>query len=227
MHCLFFIYWIKAVRQRLIQCEKRGLRVYQQEKKKIYRKWLLVFGLGFFLGILIMNFGCNRFLEEGELLDVATLSRIRYMEIDGGNFLKYELPKRFQLFLMLLFFSTTCFGIALVYFCIAWQGILTGMIMTAVIIKYGIKGLLLLLAGIFPQHFLFIPAAVMMLCWCCQTCSTLYFPGKNIWLPYRDKGKQYLHQAGMLLWIFFIVVIGCIMECYVNPILVSDIVKLF
>ena len=187
--------------------------MYQQEKKRIYRKWLLVFGLGFFLGILIMNIGSNRFLEEGELLDAATMSRIRYMEIDGENYLKYELPKRFQLFLMLLFFSTTCFGIVLVYLCIAWQGILTGMIMTAVIIKYGIKGLLLLFAG--------------MLCWCFQTCCTLYFPGKNIWLPYRDKGKQYLHQAGILLWIFFIVVIGCIMECYVNPILVSDIVKLF
>lgn len=200
--------------------------MYQQEKKKIYRKWLFVFGLGFFLGILIMNFGSDRFLGDGDLLDMTMLGRMRYMEIDGGNFLRYELPQRFKLFLMLLFFSTTCFGIVLVYLCIAWQGMLTGMLMTAVIIKFGWKGILVIFAGIFPQHFLFIPAAVMMLCWCCQTCSTLYFPGKNIWYSYHDKGKQYLHQVGMLLWIFFIVAIGCIMECYVNPILVSDIIKL-
>lgn len=210
-----------------IQYEKRGQRVYQQEKKKIYRKWLFIFGIGFFLGILIMNFGSNRFLQEGDLLDVTTLGRIRYIEIDGGNYLRYELPQRFKLFLLLLFFSTTCFGIALVYLCIAWQGILTGMMMTAVIMKYGMKGILVIFAGIFPQHFLFVPAAVMMLCWCCQTCTALYFPGKNIWDPYADKRKQYFHQAGMLLWIFCIVVIGCIMECYVNPILVSDIIKLF
>ena len=200
--------------------------MYQLEKKKIYRKWLFVFCLGFFLGILIMNLGSHRFLSEGELLDVTMMSRMRYMEIDGGNFLKYELPQRFKMFVMLLFFSTTCFGIALVYLCITWQGILTGMIMTAVTMKYGMKGILVIFAGIFPQHFLFVPAVIMMLCWCCETCSTLYFPGKNIWHPYHDKRKQYLHQAGMLLWIFCIVIIGCIMECYVNPILVSDIVKL-
>lgn len=200
--------------------------MYQQEKKKIYRRWLLVFGLGFFLGILIMNFGSGRFLGEGELLDTSVLGRMRYMEIDGGNFLRYELPQRFRLFLTLLFFSTTCFGIALVYLCVGWLGMLAGMLITAVIIKFGLKGILVIFAGAFPHHFLFIPAAFMMLCWCCQTCSTLYFPGKSVWRPYRDKGKQYLHQAGMLLWIFFIVAIGCIMECYVNPILVSDIIKL-
>ena len=92
----------------------------QQEKKKIYRTWLFVFGLGFFLGILIMNFGSDRFLGDGDLLDMTMLGRMRYMEIDGGNFLRYELPQRFKLFLMLLFFSTTCFGIVLVYLCIAW-----------------------------------------------------------------------------------------------------------
>lgn len=201
--------------------------MYQRERRKIYRKWMVVFCMGFFLGILIMNFGSNRFLKDGNLMDMAALSRMRYMEIDGGSFLLYELPRRFKLFLLLFLFSTTCFGIALSYLCIAWQGILTGIIMTAVVMKFGLKGIVLIFAGIFPQHFLFVPAVVMMLCWCCETCSTLYFPEKTMWHLYHDKRKEYVHQAGMLIWIFCMVIIGCILECYVNPILVSDIVQLF
>jgi len=204
-----------------------GHSVYQQEKRRIFKKWLVVFISGFILGILIMNFGSSRFLQEGDLFNVTAMSRIRYMEIDGGSFLKYELPRRLKLFFLLLIFSTTCFGIAAAYLCIAWQGILTGMITTAAVIKFGIKGILVIAAGFFPQHLLFIPALFMMLCWCCQTCSSMYFPGKNCWVSYQNKKKQYLHQILLLFWIFCVMMIGCIMECYVNPILVSDITKIF
>ncbi|MGN0377462.1 MAG: stage II sporulation protein M [Suilimivivens sp.] len=201
--------------------------MYQQEKRNVYRIWFLIFVAGFLLGILIMNFGSSRFMQNGELFDMTAMYRMKYFEVDSESFLKYELPQRLRDFLLLLVISTTCFGIVAAYLWIAWQGILAGMVITAAIIKFGIKGILLILAGIFPQHLLFIPAAVMMLCWSCQTCCLLYFPEKSIFLPFQNKKRQYLHQLGMILWIICVVVIGCILECYVNPILLSDIIKFF
>lgn len=201
--------------------------MYRQENRKIYRMWFPIFLLGFLLGILIMNFAGDRFMQDGGPFNMAAISRIRYMEVDGGSFMKYEVPQRLKIFLLLLLFSTTCFGIIAAYFFIAWQGMMAGMVMTAAIIKFGIKGILLIIAGIFPQHLLFIPAVVMMLCWCYQTCCLLYFPGKSVRLLYQNKKKQYLHQALILIWIICVVLIGCILECYVNPILVSDIIKFF
>ncbi|MGN1180758.1 MAG: stage II sporulation protein M [Suilimivivens sp.] len=193
----------------------------------MYRIWISIFLSGFLLGILIMNFGSHRFMKSGELFNMTALYRMRYFEVDGGSFLKYELPMRLKNFLLLLLISTTCFGIAAAYLWIAWQGILAGMVITAAVIKFGIKGILLIFAGIFPQHLLFVPAAVMMLCWSYQTCCFLYFPGKSAFVPYQNKKRQYLHQLGMMLWIICVVMIGCVLECYVNPILVSDIIKFF
>lgn len=201
--------------------------MYQQEKRRAYGRWFFIFTLGFFFGILIMNFGNGRFVNKNELFNVSAMSRMQYIEVDSGNFLKYELPQRMKLYLILVFASTTCFGITVAYLCIAWHGILMGMLFTAAIIRFGLKGILLIMAGIFPQHLLFIPAAVMMLCWCHQTCCILYFPEKSVWPLYQKKKRQYVHQLGMLVWIICVVVIGCILECYVNPILISDIVKIF
>lgn len=201
--------------------------VYRQEKRTIYRMWLSVFALGFLAGILLMNLGSRRWLGEDGIFDIAALSRVQYFDVDGMSFLKYELPQRGKGFLLLLLAAASCFGLAFVYFWVAWQGFLAGMAVTAAVIQFGGKGILLILAGIFPQHLLFIPAAVMMLCWCYQTCCILYFPEKCIFIPYQNKKRQYVHQLGMLLWIICVVMIGCILECYVNPILISDIVKFF
>lgn len=201
--------------------------MYQQEKRNVYRMWFYIFVLGFLAGILIMNLGSKRFIQDGKLFDMAAINRMRYFDVDSTSFLKYELPQRLKGFLILLVVATTCFGIAAAYFWVAWQGMLAGMVITAAVIKFGLKGILLILAGIFPQHLLFIPAAVMMLCWCYQTCCILYFPGKCIWIPYQNKKRQYIHQLGIMFWIICVVMIGCILECYVNPILVSDIIKIF
>lgn len=201
--------------------------MYQQEKRKLYSRWFYLFLFGFLLGIIIMNMGSSRLLKEDEIFSTAAMNRIQHMEVNGGNFLRYELPQRIKRFLILMLVSTTCFGILAVYCCILWYGILTGMIMTAAIVRFGLKGMLLIIAGLFPQHLLFIPAIVMMLCWCCQTCCFLHFPEKSIWPIYQNKKRQYIHQAGMLLWIICVVIIGCILECYVNPVLISDIARIF
>lgn len=174
-----------------------------------------------------MNLGSAGSLNEEEIFSTAVMNRIQHLEVNSGNFLKYEFPRRIKLFLVLMLVSTTYFGILAAYLCIIWHGILAGMMITAAIIRFGLKGILLIMAGIFPQHLLFVPAIIMMLCWCFQTCSFLYFPEKSIWPLYQNKRRQYVHQAGMLLWIICIVIIGCILECYVNPILLSDIAQIF
>ena len=42
-----------------------------------------------------------------------------------------------------------------------------------------------------------------------------------------SKKQQLVRQGILLVWIGAVVIIGCILESYVNPILVFDLVKLF
>lgn len=198
-----------------------------QEGNKTYRIWFYVFWCSFFGGILLMNFGSAYFLKENGIFGSASLNRIQYLEVDNGSFFWYVLQERLKMAFLLGLLSTTCLGIAATYLCVIRQGALIGMMITAAMIRFGTKGILLILAGLFPQQLLLTPAYIMLLCWCYQNCCFLYYPGKCSQRFYSNKKKQYLHQAVMLLWIAAVLIIGCILEGYVNPMLLSDMVKIF
>ncbi|MCL2254904.1 MAG: stage II sporulation protein M [Lachnospiraceae bacterium] len=191
-----------------------------------YCKWLLTFVGSFISGILIMNIAKNYFLIDGGILNPGTLSRIKYLNVDGSMLLRYSLLERGKISFILIIFSTTFIGIAVSYVFVMWQGILTGMFITAAVIRYGIKGVLLFMAGIFPQQILLIPAWVMLLNWCSDICLKFYFPHKDS--DVVTSQKHYLmRKAIILLWIIGVIVIGCILESYVNPIFLTELLNLF
>lgn len=206
---------------------KKGNLFVRHGKNAVYSLWFYLFAAGFITGVILMNLGGNSLLEtEGNLSETA-IDRLRYMEIDNGKFLIYVIWERYKDFLFLGIMSTTCFGALIAYLYVMWQGILTGIFMTALLIRFGTKGMLLILAGSFPHQLLLIPALIMMLYWCYQNCCFLYYPGKCTWPVYKNRKSQYLRQGVILLWIVAVVMIGCILECYVNPILISEILKIF
>ena len=189
--------------------------------------WMCIFFGGIIFGAILMNLGAAFFLGDDGIFNLSSLNRIRYLKVDSSSFLPYVIGQRIKPFLFLLLISATSFGTAAAYLLVAWQGIATGMLMTAAVIRFGIKGILLILAGIFPQYLLLFPAGIMMLGWCCQKCSVRYNPGKSLWPVYGNRRKQLWHQMTALIWILCVVLIACVLECYVNPILMTDVVKIF
>ena len=191
-----------------------------------YLKWLFAFAGSFIAGILIMNIAKSFFLGDGGILNSSALSRIKYLNVEGAMLLRFTLFERTKIAFVLVIFSTTFIGIAASYLFVVWQGILSGMLFTAAVIRYGLKGIVLILAGIFPQQLLLIPAWVMLLNWCCQLCCKFYFPHKDNEMVANQ--RHYLMRKGMILiWIMGIVVIGSILESYVNPIILSELLNIF
>lgn len=196
-------------------------------RSNIYMKWFYLFLGSFLLGVFIMNMGNDRLLTENGIFSAASVNRLKYIEIDSGKFLKYVLKHRMGEGAALILLSTTGIGFLSVYVCIVWQGMLAGMTITAAVIRYGIKGLLLILGGLFPHQLLLIPAQIMLLGWCYENCSKGQFSGKYMQPYYGSRKQQLIRQGILLLWIVIVVLIGCILESYVNPILVTDLVKIF
>jgi hypothetical protein len=182
-----------------------GETVYRQRRRSIYKKWCGIFCVGLFVGIVFLHLGHRGIAEEYDFLDMTALKEMEEGGLDSAAFLRYELPRRLQSFVILFLLSTSCFGGAGSFLWLIWQGMMAGIMISAVITGFGWKGVLLILAGIFPQYFLFVPAAGMLLYWC------------------YDKRGTYMQRLLWLLWILFVVVTGCIMECYVNPIWMGDI----
>ncbi len=193
----------------------------------VYARWFYLFLGSFFAGVLLMNMGNEALLTENGIFSSASVIRLKYIEIDSGRFFQYVLKHRMVEGAALLVLSATGMGILSIYAFIAWQGALAGMTITAAIIRYGIKGLLLILGGMFPHQLLLIPIKIMLLGWCYENCCRIHFPGKCMAPFYKSKKQQFLRQAIGLLWIGVVMIIGTIMESYVNPILISDIVKIF
>lgn len=197
------------------------------EKYRVYRSWLYLFLGSFFLGILIMNMGNEIFLGDAGIFNTASMNRLKYIEINDGKFLVYVLRQRLGGCVVLLILSTTALGLISAYGVVLWQGMITGMLITAAVIRYGIKGLLLILGGMFPHQCLLIPGEIMLLGWCLENYYWFHRYGKGTALYFRSKRQQFFHQGILLLWIFLVMLIGCVLESYVNPILISDLVKIF
>lgn len=197
------------------------------EKNRVYRSWLYLFVGSFFLGILIMNMGNEIFLGEAGIFNTSTMNRLKYIEINDGKFLAYVLRQRLGGCVVLLILSTTALGLISAYGVVLWQGMITGMLITAAVIRYGIKGLLLILGGMFPHQCLLIPGGIMLLGWCLENYYWFHRYGKGTALYFRSRRQQFFHQGILLLWILLVMLIGCVLESYVNPILLSDLVKIF
>lgn len=197
------------------------------EKNGVYRSWLYLFLGSFLLGILIMNIGNEILLGDAGIFNTASINRLKYIEINDGKFFIYVLRQRLGGCVVLLILSTTTLGLVSAYGVVLWQGTITGMLMTAAVIRYGIKGLLLILGGMFPHQCLLIPGGVMMLGWCLENYYWFHRYGKGTIPYFRNRRQQLFHQGILLLWILLVMLIGCVLESYVNPILISDLVKIF
>lgn len=197
------------------------------EKYRVYRSWLYLFVGSFFLGIIIMNMGNEVFLGDAGIFNTSTMNRLKYIDINDGKFLAYVLRQRLGGCAVLLILSTTALGLISVYGVVLWQGMVTGMLITAAVIRYGIKGLLLILGGMFPHQCLLIPGGIMLLGWCLENYYWFHRYGRGTVPYFRSRRQQFFHQGILLLWILLVMLIGCVLESYVNPILISDLVKIF
>lgn len=191
-----------------------------------HTSWLYLFLGGFLLGTFLMNLWRNSFLKELDLLSTASLSRMKYLEVDSAAFLSFVLKERLGMALLLCLFATTCIGTIILSFYIFGMGALTGMFLSIASIRYGLKGVMLVLAGAFPHYLLLVPACIMLLNWCYRICIRLYDPKRD--LEYFGTAGQYRVQSALQLFIILlIVIIGCFLESYVNPILLSQFLKIF
>ena len=196
------------------------------KRRRLYRSCLLYFLAGILAGILFMYFaghgaaGTETFFRKSVLLEMS------YGKLDKGQFLKYELPRRLRPAACLLLLSTTCFGFLAIRLYTVMKGFLAGLLFSGTVLAYGGRGVLFLIVLLFPHQLLLLPAFFLLLCFCYQISCISRAPEGCIRPIYIGRKKQLISLLLILLWILFITVMGCFLECYVNPLLVADGVKL-
>lgn len=188
------------------------------------RKLLPVFCVGMLAGILTISIGKSTFLEETGLFDKYILSGMKHMTVDNSALFYYVLRKRLSLLLVVAVLATTYLGYAVCVGAAAWCGMSVGTYLSALVLRYGLKGLVLAAAGMFPQYLLFVPAILMMLGWCEGLYRGIYARGSAA----EAVGRSFvIGKLGWLGVIGAVVVAGCFLESYVNPVLLLGYLKIF
>ncbi|MCM1057073.1 MAG: stage II sporulation protein M [Firmicutes bacterium] len=185
---------------------------------------LPVFCAGVLAGILILNIGKSTFVDGAGSFDESILSGMKYMTVDGSALFYYVLRKRLFVLLVLAVLATTYLGYAACIGTAAWYGMAAGAYVSVLVLRYGLKGLVLAAAGIFPQYLLYAPALALLLGWCESLYRAIY--SRGVCVDGRDR-MFWLKKLGKLGIICAIAALGCLLEGYVNPRLLTGYLKIF
>lgn len=179
-----------------------GLRV---AHKKLF---LILFMAGFAAGILFANAFAKSYSSGVGLLGEYFLLNFKYSDINYKELFGYVFVKRMKAFSLLWLLGMTAIGVIAMCAAILWIGFSAGILLTAAVIKYGFTGIIISLAGNFPQVIVYL--SVVML-----------FADRIICLIY-DKRINSSKNTALKYLIYFIigaffVVGGVILETFVNP----------
>ncbi len=192
---------------------------------RLANKQLILFIIGICGGILLANLVKSELLSGTELLGENALLQVRYAVIDSKSLFLRLLGQRLGEAILLMLLSTTFLGLAAVWFYAFRYGLSLGLLLTVLLAEHGIRGLLLLVAGLLPQMLVYVPVWALLLALAERTCRRLYYLNGNEGLAgLKRMGIHLSAQTGLLL---FMLAVGCWLEAYVNPYLLRLVVKIF
>lgn len=183
-----------------------------------------IFLAGLIAGILMMNFGKNTLLENTGLLDEDTLQYMASAARDGSVLFAFVLRKRMVFFFALVLAATTYLGVAACVLAAGWYGFAAGAFLAAGVLRYGVRGIFLVLAGTLPQYLLYGPALYALLMWCEKTCRMIY--GKGRLQGNETKRPAVTGRIFSLLILLAVMIAGCALESFVNPAILKAFLKI-
>ncbi len=128
---------------------------------KVMKAFLL---LSFVAGIFAANLMGREAVSNAGVLNDYFIEKFQYTKVNGQNLFFYIMGERVPLLLLLLFLIFTVLGILGGILLLGWQGFSVGFMLSTGIAKYGGKGILLVLGGLFPHYFFYLPVYIGYCC---------------------------------------------------------------
>lgn len=186
-----------------------------------------LFMISLFIGILIVNLGHEAWIQNGSLFGTDMMNRLKNSRPKGAGMVAYILRRRLSAVCMLSLISTTMIGLPVLGAYICYTGLAAGCLLSVAVIRYGIRGLLFMAAALFPQAILLIPAYAALFLWAVGLNRTLYASRGNLSEYERFSSRFYLGKCVQIIGIIAVVIMGCLLESYVNPNILHFVLKIF
>ena len=151
----------------------------QFHKLNVIQIAIILLVLGLFLGVLCANIFRENYVNQIQVFEDDVFSKITASSIDYTGFFGYVLSKNFSSFIIFWLLSVTILGIPYMAFKVTSFGFFSGFFISAITMRYGIKGLVLVIAYVFPQGLLYLPISLFCLYKGFELCRTIYSENRN------------------------------------------------
>lgn len=176
--------------------------------KNYGRVMVLFYMTGFLGGILYTNLISKDYVAALGIFNDYFLSQYVQTDLAGGSYLWYLIKIRMAPLLGVFLPPAARIRKLAVTAFLIWTGFLCGMIFTSAALKLGVKGIVLCLAALLPQGLFYAAGYAVLL-------IGLYYYPKINW------------NFQKTIAVFLAICIGVALECYMSPVLVKIILKMF
>lgn len=189
-------------------------------KTTVARKAEYIYIFSFFAGIILANVLGVEQLKQYGVLNEYFIQQLLYASINYNDLFLYVAENRGAIFLLLFVFGLTRLGIPVHFLYLAWNGFSFGMAMVSVIVSFGIRGIPVLCAFLFPHYLFYVPLYLLLFGFACYMTKKEMIGQK---LSFRlPKAVMFFGGAVIILGLF---TMGIMTESYVNPYIIKKLVK--
>ncbi|MGB8453770.1 MAG: stage II sporulation protein M [Anaerocolumna sp.] len=185
---------------------------------------LFILAAGIILGFLFARIFRGFYWNSMDLIDTEYLHKIRDTAIDYPVLLRYVLWNIYRGFILFWIISATAIGIPYMTLCILYGGFQCGFFLTVILMRYNIKGILLIFGYTFPHYLLYIPVALLCLRTGYWLCRSMYYDNK---MGKRGKAERIAKHLILIMLLALVLFIGGLLETYVSSFLLKKILLLF
>lgn len=190
---------------------------------KRIRPMLIVFLIGLFAGILWPNLHSQSAEKISGLSELLLLQKYLQTPINGQDYFLYLLGHRGIGYLLGAVFGISIFGVPMSLIWMGMMGFTVGALLASSLISAGVWGFLLGAGLLLPQYLIYIPISMHFFAGCYEMSYGCWRNQRYTWIDYR---RYVVSMAAML----FTIVIGFLLESYVNPVIlqfIMDKIKFF
>lgn len=204
----------------------RYMNVLKQRFYKLdeVKRGLILLALGIVLGFLFAKIFKNLYWNQIDLMDSTYFNKIRSLSIDYSVLLKYIFWKNYRIYIIFWILSCTPLGKPYITLSVLYMGFQSSFFATAILMKYSLKGILLIIGYTIPQYIIYLPIIFLCLRSGYWLCNSMYYDMK---LSKRAKIEKVLRHLVVIIVLGGILMVGGLLEGYAGSSLLKKILTLF
>lgn len=124
---------------------------------------LVLYLFGLIIGTLFFNLCNSAYLEEMGIFKNSFIDKFQSLSISNIELFQYIFPKRFKTFIILIGLQITSLGLPVLLFYSSYYGFASGILISALSIGYGIKGIFYFVSCLFPHYIIYLCIWILIL----------------------------------------------------------------